>query len=78
MATLKSQLTVCAGSHREPQHASMVVSFQASLPRILVNCEPTQPQRNLMPTVANYVVIEDDGIPLFTISNLAAIYKTSV
>jgi hypothetical protein len=31
-----------------------------------------------MPTVANYVVIEDDGITLLTISTLAAIYKTSV
>jgi hypothetical protein len=39
--------------------------------------DPTQPQRTLMPTVANYVVIEDDGITLFTISNLAVIYKTS-
>ncbi|MDX6707931.1 MAG: hypothetical protein QOK16_4587 [Solirubrobacteraceae bacterium] len=31
-----------------------------------------------MPTVANYVVIEDDGITRFTVSNLAVIYKTSV
>jgi len=31
-----------------------------------------------MPTVANYVVIADNGITLFTVSNRAVIYKTSV